>query len=265
MSIHPSAVIDPRAEIDPSVDIGPFVVIDGPAVIGAGTRLRAHAVVTGRTITGCDNVIHMSAILGNEPQDMSFKGQETTLRIGDRNVIREQCEIHRGSKTPETVVGSDNFLMSHAHIGHDCRVGNHVILATGATLGGHVEVADRVFVSGNCVVHQFVRIGQLALLRGLSRASRDVPPFCIMDWTHTVRALNRIGLRRAGLSAEQIRALQRAFVTIFRSRRNLRLALEEVESQPCSDEVRHLLEFIRASKRGVAHGPRGGSEERNGD
>jgi len=265
MPIHPTAIIDPRAEIDPSADIGPFVVIDGPAVIGAGTRILTHAVITGHTIIGRDNAIHMSAIIGNEPQDVSFGGQETALRIGDRNIIREQCEIHRGSKTAETVVGDDNYIMSHAHIGHDCRVGNHVTLAPGALLGGHVEVEDQVFISGNCVVHQFVRIGRLALLRGLSRTSRDVPPFCIMDGTHTVRALNRIGLRRAGFSAQQIREIQRVFTVLFRSRKNLSAAMAELDSQPCSEEARQMIEFIRASKRGVCAGSRKGPEATDGE
>jgi UDP-N-acetylglucosamine acyltransferase len=265
MPIHPSALIDSRAEIDPTADIGPYVVIDGPAVIGAGTRVLAHAVITGRTMIGRDNVIHMGAVIGHEPQDILYAGQDTALRIGDRNVLREHCEVHRGSKTVETSIGNDNYLMSQAHVGHDCRLGNHIIMATGATLAGHVEVGDQAYISGNCVVHQFIRIGRLALMRGLSRTSRDVPPFCIMDGTHTVRAINRVGLRRAGFSPEQIRATQRAFVVLFQSRRNMRLAIEELESQPCSDEVRHLLDFIRASKRGVAAGPRQRAEGEGGE
>jgi len=258
MPIHPTAIIDPRAEIDPAADIGPFVVIDGPASIGAGTRVLAQTVITGRTILGRDNVIHPGSVIGHEPQDTGYAGRDTALRIGDRNVLREHCEIHRGSKTEETVIGDDNYLMSQSHVGHDCRLGSRIIMATGATLGGHVEVADQAYISGNCVVHQFVRIGRLALMRGLSRAARDVPPFCISDGTHTLRGINRIGLRRAGFSAEQIRAIQRAFAVLFRTRRNLRLALEEIESQPCSEEVRYLLDFIRNSKRGVAAGPRQG-------
>jgi UDP-N-acetylglucosamine acyltransferase len=256
MPIHPSALIDARAEIDPGADIGPYVVIDGPVVVGAGTRVLAHAVITGRTVIGSDNVIHMGAVIGHEPQDMSYAGRDTLLRIGDRNVLREHCEIHRGAKTDETSIGDDNYIMSQSHIGHDCRLGSRIIMATGATLGGHVEVADQAYISGNCVVHQFVRIGRLALMRGLSRAPRDVPPFCISDETSTIRAINRVGLRRAGFSAEQIRAIQRAFHILFRTRRNLRLAMEEVEAQPCTDEVRHLLDFIRSSKRGVGAGPR---------
>src|SRR5262249_1500705 len=155
-----------------------------------------------------------------------------------------------------TEIGSDNYIMSTAHIGHNCRLGNGVILTNGAMLGGYVQVDDQAVISGNCVVHQFVRIGRLALLRGLSKTSRDVPPFCIMDRTQTVRALNRVGLRRAGFTAERIRELQNAFSVLFRRARNLRTAIAEVEQGPCSPEVRELLDFIRASTRGVAMGPR---------
>ena len=264
MAIHPTALVDRRAEIHPTADIGPFVVIEGPARVGPRTRLLAHAVVTGWTTIGADNVIHAGAVLGDAPQDLSYDGAETYLRLGDRNVIREGAQLHRGTKAgSETVIGDDNYLMTLAHIGHNCRVGNLVILASGATLAGHVHVGDRAFISGNCVVHQFVRVGRLALLRGLSRTSRDVPPFCIMDGTHTVRAVNRVGLRRAGFSAPQVRAVHAAFRVLFRRARNLQLALAEVEAGPCSPEVRELIAFIRASTRGVCRGPRqpGGDDE----
>ena len=257
MPIHPTAVVDRRAEIDAAADIGPYVVIDGPVVVGAGTRVLAHAVLTGYTTIGRDNVIHTGAVLGDAPQDLRYDGAPTGLRLGDRNSIREHCELNRATSMERpTTIGDDNFFFGHAHVGHDCQVGNRVILANGAMLGGHVVVDDQVFVSGNCVVHQFVRIGRLALLRGLSRSSRDVPPFCIMDFTHTVRGINRVGMRRAGMTAEQIRAVQRAFATLFRTRRNLRLALAELEAGPLTDEVAHLVAFIRASKRGVCQGPR---------
>jgi UDP-N-acetylglucosamine acyltransferase len=259
MPIHPTAIVDPRAEIDSSAEIGPFVVVDGAVRVGAGTRVLARAHLTGATVIGRDNVIHVGAVIGHEPQLLGFAGEQTPLRIGDRNVFREQCEVHRASKADgATIIGDDNFLMSHCHVGHDCRLGSRVIIATGAMLGGHVEVGDQVFISGNCVVHQFVRIGRLALLRGLSRTSRDVPPFCVMDGTHTVRALNRVGLRRAGLDGDRIRVLQRAFSLLFRRRRNLKVALAEIESEPMSAEVRQLVEFIRASRRGVCSGPAGG-------
>jgi UDP-N-acetylglucosamine acyltransferase len=259
MPIHPTAIVDARARIDSTAEIGPFVVVEGPVEVGAGTRVLAGAYLAGAAVIGRDNVIHMGAVIGHEPQLIGFAGEETPLRIGDRNVLREQCEVHRASKAGgTTVIGDDNYLMSHSHVGHDCRIGNRVIVAPGVLLGGHVEVGDQVFLSGNCVVHQYVRIGRLALLRGLSRTSRDVPPFCLMDGTHTVRGLNRVGLRRAGMTAEQIRALQRAFVRLFRRRANLAAALAEIEREPPSAEVAELVEFIRASRRGVCVGPSGG-------
>jgi UDP-N-acetylglucosamine acyltransferase len=262
MPIHPTALIDRRAAIDPTAEIGPYVVIEGPVVVGPGTRVLAHVVLTGHTAIGRDNVIHMSAVIGHAPQDVSYKDAPTGLRIGDRNIIREHAEIHRATNVERpTTLGDDNFLLSQSHVAHDCQLGNRIILATGATLGGHVHVDDLVFVSGNCVVHQNVRIGRLALLRGLSRTSRDVPPYCIMDFTHTVRGINRIGLRRAGMNAEQIRAVQRAFTILFRTRRNLRHALAEVESGPVTPEVAHLLEFIRSSQRGVCAGARRSAED----
>jgi len=146
--------------------------------------------------------------------------------------------------------------MQHAHVAHNCRLGNQTIIAGGALLAGYVEVADRAFVSGNCVVHQFVRIGTLALLRGLSRTSRDVPPFCIMDGTHTVRGLNVVGLRRAGFSRERIAALRRAFASLFRQRGNMRHQVERLLKTDPSQDVRTLLDFIQHSERGVCFGPR---------
>ena len=212
MAIHPTAIISPQADLAPGVDIGPYVVIDGAVRVGRGTRILAHAVLTGWTEIGEDNEIHMGAVIGHVPQDVSYAGAKSYLRIGHRNIIREHSQIHRGTQAESaTVIGNDNYLMQHAHVAHNCRLGNQTIIAGGALLAGYVEVADRAFVSGNCVVHQFVRIGTLALLRGLSRTSRDVPPFCIMDGTHTVRGLNVVGLRRAGFSRERITALRRAF------------------------------------------------------
>jgi UDP-N-acetylglucosamine acyltransferase len=254
--IHPTAIIDPRAAIDRSAEIGPYVVVEGAARIGARTRLCAHAVVTGGAALGADNVVHSGAVIGDVPQDIAFTGAETFLRIGDGNVFRENATIHRGTKPgTETRIGNRGYFMQQSHVAHNCVIGDEVVVAGGALLSGYVELGNRGFVSGNCVVHQFVRIGRLAMLRGLSRTSRDVPPFCIMDGTHTVRAVNLVGLRRAGLSRDAIRSIRGAFKTLFLRRRNLRVALEEVESQPMTEEVRELVEFIRASKRGVCFGP----------
>jgi UDP-N-acetylglucosamine acyltransferase len=254
--IHPTALIDTRADIDASAEVGPYVVIDGPVRIGARTRVLTGVYLTGRTEIGTDNVVHPGAVLGHEPQDLAYRGAETGLRIGDRNVLREHCEVHRGTLPGTwTEIGDDNYLMSQVHVGHNCRLGNRVIMATGAVLGGHVVVGDHAFVSGNCVVHQHCRVGRLVIMRGLSRASRDLPPFAIIDGTHTVRGLNRIGLRRAGFDRARIGVLTRAFRILFRTRTNLGAAMARVESQARSPEVDELLAFIRASRRGVAMGP----------
>jgi UDP-N-acetylglucosamine acyltransferase len=258
VAIHPTAIIDPRAELDGSVDVGPYVVIDGAVRIGPRSRVMAGAYLTGRTDIGADNVIHPHAVIGHEPQDLSYGGEDTGVRIGDRNTFREHGEVHRGTKAGTfTEIGDDNYLMSRVHIAHNCRLGNHVIMATGAMLGGHVQVEDRVFISGNCVVHQFCRIGRLALMRGLSRTTRDIPPFVISDDLHVVRGLNRVGLRRAGFGREQMAPLTLAFRMLFRTRTNLSLAMARVEAEVRSPDVDYLLAFMRASQRGVAMGPRG--------
>jgi UDP-N-acetylglucosamine acyltransferase len=260
--IHPTAIVDPRAEIDSSAEVGPFAVIEGRARVGARTRIHAHAVITGGAEIGADNRVHAGAVLGDVPQDVAFTGAESFLRIGDGNVFRENSTIHRGTKPEsETRIGDRNYFMQNSHVAHNCRIGDDAIVAGGAMLSGYVELGDRGFVSGNCVVHQFVRIGRLALLRGLSRTSRDVPPFCIMDGTHTVRALNLVGLRRAGISAPAIRAIRDAFKILFLRPRNLTRALAELERGPLSAEVVELVEFIRTSRRGVCFGPRAGTEE----
>jgi len=260
VAIHPTAVVDPRAEIDARAEVGPYVVIEGPVRVGSGTRVMAGAYVTGRTEIGADNVIHPGAVIGHEPQDLAYAGAETGLRIGDRNVFREHTEVHRGTEAGTwTEIGNDNYLMSRAHVAHNCRIANGVILATGATLGGRVVVEDQVFISGNCVVHQHCRIGRLAIMRGLSRTSRDVPPFCVLDETHRVRALNRVGLRRAGFDRERLRTLAAAFRILFRVRTNLSAAIARVEAEVSSPDVDYLLAFLRASRRGVAVGSAGGA------
>ncbi len=257
--MHPTAVIDPRAEIHPEAEIGPYVIIDGPVGIGRGTRVMAYAYLTGWTEIGEDNSIHMGAVIGHEPQDRDYEGGKTYLRIGHRNTIREHVQIHRGTK-PEsaTIIGDDNFIMNHAHIAHNCKVGNRTVIAGGALLAGYVRVEDEAFISGNCVVHQFVRIGKFAMLRGLSRTSRDVPPFCIMDDTHTLKAVNQVGLERAGYTESEIREIRRAFSRLFRRKGNLAQAINELESEgTLSKEVAYLLDFIKSSERGVCFGPRG--------
>jgi len=258
MSIHPTAVVDPRAEIHPDAELGPYAVIDGPVRIGAGTRLMPHAVVLGWTEIGEGNRVHTGAVLGDAPQDVSYQGAKSYLRIGDRNVFREGVQVHRGTKADSaTVIGNDNYLMANSHVAHNCRLGDRIILTNNAVLGGYVEVGDRVFLSASCAVHQFVRVGRLAIMRGLSATSRDVPPFSMIDWQHTVRGLNVVGLQRAGFEESRIRALKHAFQVLFRKRRNLTVAVKELEAGESSEEVRELLDFIRSSQRGVCAGPKG--------
>lgn len=256
MTIHPTAVIDPKAEIDSDVEIGPYVVIEGPVKIKRGTQIMAHACLTGWTEIGADNKIHSGAVLGDAPQDKDYKGAESYLKIGDRNIFREHVQVHRGTAAgSSTVIGSDNFLMANSHVGHNSKLGDQIVLANGALLGGYVEVGDNVFISGNCVVHQFIRIGAFALMRGLSGTSRDVPPYAIVDWQHTVRGVNVVGLKRAGFDERRIRALREAFRVLFRQGRNLALAVKEIEEQGrANEDVSALLEFIKASKRGVCFG-----------
>ena len=258
MPIDPSARIAANVELAPDVTVGPGVTIDGPSRIGAGTRILAHAYIGPHTSIGQDNLIAFGAIIGYEPQDYGFKGGESYTVIGDHNLIREYVTIHRGTKPGSaTRVGDHNFLMAMSHMGHNSSLGNHVVLVNGALLGGYVEVADRAFISGNCLLHQFIRVGTLVMMRGGARATRDLPPYSNIDDLHTVRGLNLVGLRRAGFTAAQIAPLRQAFQILFGRRTNLTRALKQVEAEvPQTPEVAHLLAFIRASKRGVAMGPR---------
>jgi len=256
MTIHPTAIIDSKADLDSDVEIGPYVVIEGQVRIKRGTRVMAHVYLTGWTEIGEGNEIHPGAILGAAPQDKAYQGEETYLKIGNNNIIREYVQIHRGTTVGSaTTIGNNNFLMAASHVGHNCKLGDNIVLANGSLLGGYVEVGNSVFISGNCVVHQFVRIGDYSLMRGLSGTSRDVPPYAIVDWQHTVRGVNVVGLKRAGFDEKRIRAIREAFRVLFRKGRNLALAIKEVEeSARANTDVSALLEFIKASKRGVCVG-----------
>jgi UDP-N-acetylglucosamine acyltransferase len=261
--VHPSAVVGQQVKLADGVEIGPFCMLEGGIRIGARTRLLGHVTIFGDTEIGEDNVIHPNVVIGDEPQDAGYTGGPRRVRIGSRNVFREGVTIHRGSEHGDvTIVGDGNFFMQNSHAAHDCRIGNMAIIAGGALLAGWVEVGDGALVSGNCVVHQYVQVGRFAMMRGLSRTSRDVPPFCLMDLTHTLRGINAVGLRRAGFSAASIRALRNAFTMLFGQRQNLKLAIERLETAgPMTPEVAEMVEFIRQSKRGVAFGPKERTDE----
>jgi UDP-N-acetylglucosamine acyltransferase len=252
--VHPSAVIGNGVELSDGVEIGPFCLLEGRIRLNSGCRLLGHVTILGDSELGARNTLHPNVVIGDEPQDITYTGATRRVLIGDGNVFREGVTVHRGSQQGEvTTIGDGNFLMQNAHVAHDCRVGNGTIIAGGALLAGWVEVGDGAVVSGNCVVHQFVRLGRYSMMRGLSRTSRDVPPFCLMDGTHSLRAINTIGLQRAGFSSEAIRGLRNAFAILFRGRPNLKIALDHLQRQmPLSAEVLEMVEFIQCSQRGVA-------------
>lgn len=249
--IHPSAVVDSRAEIGEDVEIGPCVVVDGPVRIGPRTRLVSLVHVSGHTTIGADNVIHPFAVIGHEPQHMGYAGEDTQLIIGDRNIIREHAEIHRGTTqgNGKTVVGNDNLIMGHAHVGHDCTIGDHVILVNGALLGGHVEVQDRAFVSGNVVVHQFARIGSLAMVQGLGGIGKDVLPFAMASGIDTIVGTNVVGLRRGGFSPADRDRIRSVFRLFFHH--PVAEAVAEAERMDTSPELDTILSFIKDTKRGL--------------
>lgn len=249
--IHPTAVIDSRAELAEDVEIGPCVVIDGPVKIGAGTRLVAFVHVSGHTVIGAQNVIHPFAVIGHEPQHLGYRNEPTRLVIGDRNIIREHAEIHRGTVQGccETSIGNDNLIMGHAHVAHDCQIGNHVTLVNGALLGGHVEVHDYAFVSGNVVVHQHARIGSLAIVQGLGGIGKDVLPYAMASGIDTIVGTNAVGLRRRGFDSaarERIRKVYRLFFHLPIPD----AVAEAVRLHPCA-ETDAIVDFIRTTKRGM--------------
>lgn len=268
--IHPTAIIDPKAEVDSSVTVGPYAIIDAGVRVGPQCVIGPHVHLTGQTVIGAGNRFHTGAVIGDAPQDLKYRGEPTRLRIGDNNVFRENVTVHRSTTMEgETVIGSHNFLMAGSHVGHNSVLGDYVILANGALLGGHVQVQDRVFISGNCLVHQFTRLGTLALMQGGSRVSLDVPPYCIVRGPNTICGLNVVGLRRAGLSSAQRLELRRLYHVLFRSPKKLREALAEARAQFNSPAALAVLDFVESTRRGICSdrarraglGGEGGDEE----
>jgi UDP-N-acetylglucosamine acyltransferase len=252
--VHPSAVISPQADIAENVQIGAYVVIEGDVRVGPSCILRPGAQLVGPLTMGSHNIVFSGAVLGEQPQHLRYADELTRLEIGDHNVIREHVTVHRGtSHSWATCIGSHNFLMAHSHIAHDCRVGNHCILANGALLAGHCVLEDNVYLSGNCAVHQFVRIGRLALVSGVSATSKDVPPFVILQHHNGIGGVNVVGMRRAGISHAGIDAVRRAFHIIYRSGLTLPQALAQLDGELGKvAEVAEMISFIRASTRGIS-------------
>ncbi len=258
MNIHPSAVIDPAAELDSTVQVGPCAVIEKGVRIGADTVIGPHAVISGPTTIGVGNKISPFAIIGAPPQDLHYQGEETTLEIGDHNIIREYVSLHRGTVSGRglTSVGNHNMLMAYVHVAHDCEVGDHVIMANGATLGGHVVVEDRATLGGMVAVHQFCRIGEYAYIGGMSGLGKDVAPYVIAVGVRNdlrVTGINKVGLKRAGFDPEEIKQLSRAYKVLFRYNDLIlqeALTMVEADFADCQSALR-MVKFFRDSKRGV--------------
>jgi UDP-N-acetylglucosamine acyltransferase len=250
--IHPNAIVHPKANLDPTVRVGPYAVIDEGVELGAGCIVGPHVYLTGRTTIGEGNHFFAGCVVGEAPQDLKYEGEPTRLRIGAHNVFREHVTVHRSTTlAEETLIGSNNFLMANAHVGHNSELGNGVIIANGALLGGYACVADRAFISGNCLVHQFVRVGTLAIMQGGSAISKDLPPYTIARGDNGICGLNTVGLRRAGMTAAERLELKQLYHALFRSGHNLRTALSAAEKQFTSPAAKVMFEFLAASKRGV--------------
>jgi UDP-N-acetylglucosamine acyltransferase len=254
--IHNTAIVHEKARLGEGVEVGPFAIIGEHVVIGAGTKVGPHAVIEGWTEIGRDNRIFQFASVGADPQDLKYRGEETWLRIGDRNIVREFVTLHRGTADggAETLIGNDNLFMAYSHVAHDCLLGNRVILANGATLAGHVRIDDFAIMGGLCAVHQFTRVGCHVMVSGGSMVAQDIPPYTIAqgDRAKTV-GINQIGLKRRNFSDEVVSDIKQAYKLVFRSGLRLEEALERITNElPHSPEMLVFVDFIRASERGIA-------------
>ena len=250
--IHPTAIIHPGAKLDASVQVGPYAIIDEGVEVGPECVIGPQVYLTGRTTIGARNRFYAGCVIGEAPQDLKYSGEPTGLRIGDGNVFREHVTVHRSNKPAEcTVIGGQGFFMANAHVAHNCRLGDEVILANGVLLGGHVAVDDRAFLSGNCVVHQFVRVGTLAMMQGGSAISQDLPPYTMARGDNGICGLNIIGLRRAGLTPAERLELKQLYRVLFREGQNLRAAAASARAKFSSAPAKVMLDFLAGSKRGV--------------
>jgi UDP-N-acetylglucosamine acyltransferase len=255
--IHPTAIIDLKAEIGEGVEIGPYTVIEKDVFIDQGTRIGPHVVIREGTRIGKRCQIFQFASIGEAPQAVAYKGEKTTLLMGDQNIVRESVTLHRGTIKGggKTVIGNDNFFMAYSHVAHDCQIGNQVFLYNGASLAGHIIIEDHAIIGALSGVHQFCRIGTHAMISGITGIVLDVPPYMLAAGNRAkLYGLNTVGLKRHHFSEETIKALKKAYRTIFRSGLALENAIREVEEDKISQtpEVQHLLDFIRHSQRGIS-------------
>ena len=258
--IHPTAIVDPDGQIGADVEIGPFSIVGPHAMIGEKTVVQSHVVIEGKVTIGTGNFIGHGAIIGAPPQDISFSPErKTSVEIGNDNVIREYCTIHRGSANgTATKIGDKNFLMAGAHIGHNCVIGNNVVIANNCLLAGHVRVNDGAFLGGGSTFHQFMHLGRLVMVQGSSAFGKDLPPFVIAAERNYVFGLNVVGLRRAGFSATDREEIKAAFKLVYTTGLNISQALKKAATIKFGAPAREFLDFVaNAKKRGICPLKRG--------
>jgi UDP-N-acetylglucosamine acyltransferase len=262
--IHPTAIVDSQAQLADSVTVGAFAIIEGRVAIGADSHIGPHTVIRDFTTIGARCRVFQFATLGEIPQDLKFKGEESRLIIGDDNTIREYATLHRGTAGGGgiTSIGNHNLLMAYTHVAHDCLVGNGVIMSNAATLAGHIVVEDYAILGGLAAIHQFCRIGRHAFIGGCSAVPRDVPPYVMAVGNRAkLVGINLVGLKRHGFTDSRIQPLKKAYETLFLSGINLKEAVAQVRQEfPDLTEIQHLLQFIETSERGLC--PSNGREDR---
>ncbi len=264
MKIHPTAIVDPAARVSADVEIGPFSIVGPQVTIGEKTIVQSHVVIEGDVTIASGNLIGHGAVIGAPPQDVSFSPQrKTKVEIGDDNIIREYCTIHRGTaEDSATKIGDKNFLMAGAHIGHNCEIGNNVIIANNCLLAGYVRVDDGAFLGGGSTFHQFMHIGRLVMVQGSSAFGKDLPPFVIAAERNFVFGVNAVGLRRAGFSAKDREEIKAAFKLVYMSGLNVGQALEKAATLTFGAPAREFLDFVaNAKKRGICPLKHGVNEE----
>jgi UDP-N-acetylglucosamine acyltransferase len=253
-NIHPTAIIHPDAKLDDSVVVGPYSIIDHDVEIGANCVISSQARIYQGTRMGSDNRVDHGAVIGCEPQDLSFDASvPTKLIIGNHNIFREHANVSRGSQTDKsTVIGDHNYLMATFHVGHDCIIGDHNILTHGTVLAGHILVGHHVFVSGVAAIHQFCQVGDHSMTAGCSKVVKDIPPYAVVDGNPaTVIGVNSIGLKRAGFDAATRKKIKNAYQTLYKKKMNLSQALKTLEQEVDCPEVANILAFYHRSQRGI--------------
>lgn len=260
--IHPTAVVHPNAQLHPTVQVGPYAIIGEHVVIDEGTVIESHVVIDGRTHIGKNNHFFPGASIGLAPQDLKYDGADSLVQIGDRNTIREFVTINRATGAGErTILGDGNLLMAYVHVAHNCILENNIIIANSVAIAGHVKIESRAVIGGMLGIHQFVHVGRMAMLGGMSRIDRDVPPFMLVEGNPSrVRSLNLVGLKRSGISAEDLKKLKDAYKFLYRSELSLNEAISKLSTLGEQEFLQHLQQFLEKAldpkRRGLIPGKR---------